>query len=110
MVRSAQQPHIFLLPKSVCGLASAHPQGEEAKEKGSNSMERSRKLFSVLLIVIVAVIHVHAAPPPGSWTLTWFDEFNGASIDSTKWSWGALPWGGQHHNDEYASWITPEDS
>jgi beta-glucanase (GH16 family) len=51
-----------------------------------------------------------AAAPSGSWPLTWSDEFDGANLDTNKWKWGSLPWGGQHHNDQYASWITSEDS
>jgi len=29
-----------------------------------------------------------AAPPPGNWTLVWNDDFNGTSLDSTKWNTG----------------------
>jgi len=50
------------------------------------------------------------APPSASWPLVWGDEFTGTSLDAGKWRWGSLPWGGQHHNDDYSSWITPEDS
>lgn len=48
-----------------------------------------------------------AAPPSASWQAVWTDEFNSTSLDASKWNWGSLPWGGQHHNDQYASWITP---
>ena len=27
------------------------------------------------------------APPPSNWNLVWSDEFNGSSIDESKWSW-----------------------
>jgi beta-glucanase (GH16 family) len=72
----------------------------------------SKNILGALCAISLTVLTltVNAAPPPGSWSLVWSDEFNGSSIDSSKWSWGSLPWGGQHHNDEYASWITPEDS
>jgi beta-glucanase (GH16 family) len=50
-----------------------------------------------------------AVPPNASRTLAWSDEFDGTSLDSSKWSWGSLPWGGRHHYDEHASYIMPED-
>jgi beta-glucanase (GH16 family) len=73
---------------------------------------RRKNLFASALCVVAlfASRFTFAAAPSAAWPLTWFDEFDGANLDSTKWSWGSLPWGGQHHNDEYASWITPEDS
>jgi len=52
---------------------------------------------------------VCSAPPPG-YHLIWGDEFNGTSLNSSKWSWGSLPWGGNYHNSSYASYITSEDS
>lgn len=76
--------------------------------------EKMRRIFAVIAcataVVVAATTTAIAAPPPGSWTLVWSDEFNGSSLDASKWSSGALPWGGQHHNDEYASWITAQDS
>jgi len=61
---------------------------------------------------LMVVAPASAAPPGGaaSWQKTWYDEFNGTTIDSTKWGYGSLPWGGNHHNDEYSSYITSEDS
>lgn len=53
---------------------------------------------------------VLAAPPSASWPLVWRDEFEGIALDLTHWKAGALPWGGRHHNDEYASYIMPEDA
>jgi len=54
---------------------------------------------------------VFAAPPAGSdWTLTWYDEFNGDSLDPNKWDWGVLSWGGQWQAGNYVSWTTAEDS
>jgi len=63
-----------------------------------------------MLTLAMGVAPLLAAPPPGNWTLNWSDEFSGTSIDSSKWSWGSLPWGGRHHTDDYASYIMPEDS
>lgn len=78
-------------------------------------MKKERRLrpFALAVLgfaVLFGISPALAAPPTGSWSLVWSDEFDGTSLNAAKWSWGALPWGGQHHNDEYASWITPEDS
>jgi beta-glucanase (GH16 family) len=51
-----------------------------------------------------------AAPPSSAWVLAWADEFNGTRLDASRWAGGALPWGGRHHNDQYASYIMPEDA
>ena len=51
-----------------------------------------------------------AAPPGSGWTQVWADEFNGSSIDTTKWGYGQLPWGGNHHNSSYASTIVAANS
>lgn len=51
-----------------------------------------------------------AAPPSSAWPTVWFDEFDGAALDEAKWQSGALPWGGRHHTDDYASYIMPEDA
>lgn len=53
------------------------------------------------------------ATPADGWTLAWGDEFEGDSLDGTKWTIG-LPWkgtdgSGRHHNNLYASYITDED-
>jgi len=51
------------------------------------------------------------SPRPG-WKLIFDDEFNGKSLDTTKWA-SLLPWAGQEdhhwHNDQYASYLTDED-
>lgn len=63
-----------------------------------------------ILILIGAAANLPAAPPDRHWSPIWSDEFDGTALDSSKWSWGLLPWGGIHHNDEYQSYITSEDS
>lgn len=66
----------------------------------------------VLAAVIwwAGILPADAAPPSASWPVVWGDEFNGTSLDASKWKWGSLPWGGRHHTADYASYITPEDS
>ncbi|GAH57318.1 unnamed protein product, partial [marine sediment metagenome] len=52
-----------------------------------------------------------ADPPSGTdWELVWADEFDGASIDPNKWTWGMLPWGGYWQGGYYKSYTTAEDS
>jgi beta-glucanase (GH16 family) len=51
--------------------------------------------------------------PGDRWKLLWQDEFDGDSLDASRWSIG-LPWTGddgtnRHHNSQYASVITDED-
>ena len=46
----------------------------------------STQIRGFLSAIAFLAISATAAPPPGSWTLTWSDEFNGTSIDSSKWS------------------------
>jgi len=47
------------------------------------------------------------------WKLQWNDEFEGNTLDKSKWAIG-LPWGGtdgtgRHHNEQYASYIMDDD-
>jgi beta-glucanase (GH16 family) len=51
--------------------------------------------------------------PAAGWHLIWHDEFDGASLDPTKWSSG-LPFKGddgtdRHHNAQYLSAVTDAD-
>ncbi|HOW72289.1 MAG TPA: family 16 glycosylhydrolase [Phycisphaerae bacterium] len=61
-------------------------------------------------LVFLGGLQALAAPPSTGWPLAFGDEFDGSQIDSSKWKSGRLPWGGQHHTDQYASYITPADS
>jgi beta-glucanase (GH16 family) len=84
-----------------------------SRRKSSFDVQHLRALCILVIHIALGASWVHtsrAAAPSAAWPLTWGDEFDGLAIDSSKWNWGSLPWGGQHHNDEYASWITPEDS
>ena len=69
-------------------------------------------LMAWVVVSVTFLSPLMAAPPygPDAWTMIWSDEFDGTAIDPGKWQWGALPWGGVHHNDQYHSYITPEDS
>jgi beta-glucanase (GH16 family) len=83
-------------------------------------MNRARSLFarslilaSIGLLANGVVLNRLTAAPPGnssSWALVWGDEFNGMSLDPSKWSWGQLPWGGNYHNSSYASVVQASDS
>ena len=64
---------------------------------------------AALLLFLVA-LPLRADPPGQGWTLVWNDEFTGSSLDASKWSWGQLPWGGNHHNSSYASMIVAGNS
>lgn len=71
------------------------------------------KRFPCATVVLCAVLlgaGGRAEPPDRNWEFLWGDEFEGSALDVSKWSWGALPWGGVYHKTEYASYITPEDS
>ncbi len=45
-------------------------------------------LTSLCALFILAAPLAQAAPPPGTWTLTWNDDFNGTTLDATKWNTG----------------------
>ena len=75
------------------------------------------RFFHLLAPALVfAAAAVGRANPPGAasmHTLIWSDEFNGTNavgLDAAKWSWGQLPWGGNHHNSSYASTIVAGNS
>jgi beta-glucanase (GH16 family) len=60
-----------------------------------SKLQPSRKLnptasaaCALLTLLFCLAGIVQAAPPPGNWTLTWNDDFNGTSLDATKWSTG----------------------
>ena len=56
-----------------------------------------------------------SSPPGPSGQLLFDDEFNGSSIDTSKWNVGVLPFPGydgskHYHNRQYDSYIVPQDS
>ena len=68
--------------------------------------------LGVLFLVFLSP-EIFASPPGNAnyWTKIWSDEFNATNgLDATKWSWGSLPWGGNHHNSSYASTIVAGNS
>ena len=77
-------------------------------------MTNGLNVASIVALVIASALVLRAtAAPPGNadyWTFVWGDEFSGTAIDATKWSWGQLPWGGNYHNNQYASVIQAADS
>lgn len=82
--------------------------------RGQNQQSFIVRFLAIVLILALiptALNTAFAAPPAGStWTLVWSDEFNDTSIDSDKWAWGQLPWGGYYQGGAYASYTTAEDS
>lgn len=59
-----------------------------------------------MLLLMFAAAAKAQLPPPG-YKLNWDDEFNGQSLDSTKWGTGMKPWG---TTDNSPCLITPEDT
>ncbi|WP_415663356.1 DNRLRE domain-containing protein, partial [Rariglobus hedericola] len=46
-------------------------------------------LSSVLCLLLASVLHAQPTPPiPGTWTLTFQDEFDGTALDGSKWKLG----------------------
>lgn len=62
------------------------------------------------VLLLTGGLQVAAAPPSSGWPVAFSDEFNGSTLDLSKWKSGRLPWGGQHHTDQYSSYITSADS
>ncbi len=73
-------------------------------------MLERRSCWCLALMAALVASTIEAAPPDREWEMIWSDEFDSASLDSSRWGWGSLPWGGIHHNDQYASYITSADS
>ena len=74
-----------------------------------------RSIRWLLLGVALAtfVICGRANTPSSHWRLIWHDEFDGDSIDQTKWT-TTLAWSGddgswRHHNSNYLSYIMDDD-
>ena len=65
-----------------------------------NAITRKLPVLCTILLLLLPCL-LHAAPPgdPSSWTLTWSDEFNGASLDPTKWRTSYYD-GSRTNNDE----------
>jgi beta-glucanase (GH16 family) len=47
---------------------------------------RSQSLFQALCILVIACLVAPSSVRAQSWNLTWSDEFDGATIDTTKWT------------------------
>lgn len=103
---------------SKCGS----PQG--FLKLGRNPREGMRVLAPCVVMMAAVAGAGPEAPPtltdagfvtvPGErWSLAWHDEFDGDTLDTTKWAIG-LPWPGddgegRHHNSQYASYIMDDD-
>ena len=65
-----------------------------------------RSVLAAAVLGVVASLAVasvaSAQLPPGDWKLKYADEFDGASLDTMKWSTG-YPWGNIHNHDAYMS-------
>ncbi len=54
------------------------------------------RIIVFLLFVLLSATPLQASGPhdgAASWTRSWYDEFNGTEIDSSKWSEKYYPWG-----------------
>ncbi|TWU29828.1 Beta-glucanase precursor [Bythopirellula polymerisocia] len=56
------------------------------------------RLSLIAVLTAVSFSAVHAAPP--GWDLTWSDEFDGSSLDTTKWD--PIYWNTPHNNEQQA--------
>jgi beta-glucanase (GH16 family) len=63
---------------------------------------RNRSTVSMALVLLglslIPASIVQATPPPGTWTLTFNDDFNGTSLDTTKWNTG-MQWADVINNE-----------
>jgi len=74
---------------------------------------RSIRLLLLGVALATFVISGRANTPSSHWRLIWHDEFDGDSIDETKWT-TTLAWAGddgswRHHNSNYLSYIMDDD-
>ncbi|UYZ62504.1 RICIN domain-containing protein [Hymenobacter weizhouensis] len=65
-----------------------------------------RGLAALLPLLFPALLAAQAGPPGTGWRLTFSDEFNGTSLDRSKWT-DEYPWGGRTHN--YDGYCAPEN-
>jgi len=64
--------------------------------------------------IAIAAEGCRGAPPDPARSLVFDDEFNSDTIDASKWTTGALPFGGlngstHYHNRQYGSYILPQN-
>ena len=45
----------------------------------------SKRTLSIIIALILCTASFYAQPPGSGWTLKWSDDFNGTSVDATKW-------------------------
>jgi len=64
-----------------------HTISPACRLKGRFLPRGSAKLILFTLLALATPL-AKASPPPGTWTLTWNEDFNGTSLDSTKWNTG----------------------
>ncbi len=66
----------------------------------SRALTKKSLVYQLLAIFLVAASSaiIHAAPP--GWDLVWSDEFEGTSLDTTKWD--PIFWNTPHNNEQQA--------
>lgn len=58
----------------------------------------SRCVIAMAPAALLIASHAGAQLPAGTWQSQWGDDFSGATLDQTKWSYH-YPWGTTHNHD-----------
>jgi uncharacterized repeat protein (TIGR01451 family) len=98
--------HLLSHTSSSTAATIAHKVAVTTSNLGANTATDA--------VAVGAANRCQGSAPDTSRTLAFDDEFNGDSVDTTKWTTGTLPFGGvggstHYHNAQYGSYILPEN-
>src|SRR4051794_39793183 len=89
MEHSGQSPHI-----AAAGAARHQTRGGNIGNMGLSLNSSTPWVGAILLLpgLLLPAASVSAAPPDSTYRLSFADEFNGASLDTSKWSAASPGW------------------